>query len=232
MELREAFDEGQAAIARLRQGEYDLTNAFTPCEPVLGCIDEGIRRARLRLAGSGPYFGEEQTIALVEKYGLKVGSHNKCGAILKYMDEILKIEDPTSEQIDEQARHWSKNIARRARTEAVEMTLERPHHHIAVCAYFDGTGKMTGCDGLPLGFIISRGVLPRKYAISEMVMATDIAFNHGFNELFTHEHPFALIAVGNDADHASELEDELTSHALPQLTDHERNSVRVFSIHR
>jgi hypothetical protein len=232
MDLRKQFDEGQAALARLVRGEYDLTAALTPCEPVLGCIDEGIRRARLRLAGSGPYFGEQETIALVEKHGLNVGSHEECGAVLKYMDEVLKIEDPSAEQINEQARQWSENIARRAKTKAVELPLERPHHHIAVCAYYDGTGKMTGCGKLPLGFIVSRGVLPQKYAISEMVMATGIAFNHGFNERFTRDHPFALIALGNDEDHANELKDELIDHALSQLTQHEAGAVKVLAIHR
>lgn len=231
MELKAQFDQGQAAIARLAKGEYDLAEATKIGDKTLGCIDEGIEYACYRLAGSGRLLGEEQAVALVEKFGLDVGYHSDCGAVRKYLVEGAGVLDPSDEEVDAEAKRWSEQIARMAKTKAVEMPLERPEHHIALCAYYDGTGQMTSCKGLPLGFIVSRTILPHDYAIAEMVTATDIATNHGFNDLFTHEHPFLLVAVGRDQDQAQELEEELKTHALRQLTESQQGRVKVISIH-
>lgn len=231
MELKEQFDKGRAAIARLAKGEYDLVEATRIGDNVLGCIDEGIKSARYRLAGSGRLLGEEQTIALVEKLGLDVGHHADCGAVRKYLEESAGVSAPTAGEVDAEAKRWSEKIAAMAKTKAVKMSLTRPVHHVALCAYYDGTGQMTSCKGLPLGFIVSRAILPRDYAIAEMVTATDIAFNHGFNELFTSEKPFLLVAVGRDQDQAQELEEELKAHTLKQLTESQQGRVKVISIH-
>lgn len=231
MDHGQEFAKGNEAVARLLRGEYDLTEAMRIGDPILGCMDEGIRYARYRLAGSGILLGEEQTIALVEKYKLEVGFHPECGAVKKYKVEVEGIIDPSREEVDDHSKRWSKHIAAKARTRAVEMALERPEHrHIARVVYFDGTGRMTSCKGLPLGFIVSRKILPHDYAIKEVVAAVDIAFNHGFNDLLTAAHPFLLVGLGDSQDQANELADELTTHALPQLTEHERSSVKVISI--
>jgi hypothetical protein len=134
-------------------------------------------------------------------------------------------------QVDDAAVEWSRTVAAMAGQKVVSMELHRPAHHDAVCLYYDGTGKMTSCEGLPRGFIVSRSILPRDYATREVVTLAEIAFAHGFNDYFTHEQPFYLVGVGKDENHSRELQEELAEHAVPQLMISEQARTKTARIH-
>ncbi|MCX6809903.1 MAG: hypothetical protein NTZ65_04120 [Candidatus Berkelbacteria bacterium] len=224
------FAAGQNAVNNLLSGKYSLTRAMKPpAKKILGCIDDGIEEAQSRAAGSYILLGEDEAMKLVWQNGFEyIGFHDDCGAVKKYLED-KGVFEPSSEQVNQESKRWAKRLAQLTKCKAKKMELTRGHHHEARIAYYDGTGKMTSTMGLPKGFIISRGVLRRDYACSEMVTATDIAFNHGFNELYSPERSFIWAALGKDQNHAAELEGELKP-ILSRLTHFELGAIKVIAI--
>ena len=211
-------EEGVAGyFANLENGG---SGAFDVCNVTLGCIDEGVD-GDLNLAGSGILMldievknGELKLISAeklkkillkMKNAGLRtITSHQGCGA----MGLFAKKHNVTSEKA---IGFGSQTL--QALTLELGLTyqhinaseMHRPAElHTARVIYVDGTGHFNpyaiGAGHLPQGFSISRKFTDAEYALEEIKISLDIAFDdqHGFGKKFTKETPLIIIAIGGD----------------------------------
>jgi len=239
-QLAAEFAAGNEQVTALLYGRLSFKQAMKPAKvKILGCMDDGTDEALSRAAGSLILLPLDDAVRIVEEMkrelGLElIGYHGSeddggCGAAAKYLHDIRHIESPTLEQIIEIAKWSSERLAKKTGLKAMEMVLDRSHHHVARAVYYDGTGKMTSTKGLPRGFVVSRRFLPRHYAQVEVATAVSIAMAHGYGDLFCDPHPIALVAIGKDGNQTAELREEL-EHSLTLMTEQERAIVRIVSV--
>lgn len=214
----------------------DISSAFEGKNHTLCCMDEGTPMGDMRSAGSGILTdGDEREafIASLKAAGVKgVKSHTGCGAAALYRDK----HSITDKTVDEVAIEQAKRMAHELGVEyAGHITdLQRPaEFHNARVVYVDGTGKFSPnkVKNLPPGFVISRRYMKPEQALSEVRLATQIAFSqHGFGEKFTQDNPLVVISVG-DPDEGAYSTDQLRAE-LKQLSEQlnkmdPKNAVRI-----
>lgn len=182
---------------------YDLTEK----EPIIVCIDERIiptgtdeRHYYVRSAGTFILLDEESRKAFVESSGAKTGTwHKECGAATKNYGDTHPGAKPTSEDVDTYAREFVESLESSLGLETREIGIDSSGFHPAIGAIYQGVDMdpFQIDMELPKFFGINRNHTPKKYALDELKIALDIAFGHGFGDLFDKENPFYIIVAGN-----------------------------------
>lgn len=192
---------------------------------------------KLCIAGSGILFPAESENERIEKVSeiftslsvKEITAHDGCGAAKLSILRDNPNCDPNSisdEEINRVSHDWSKKVflemqKSNPQTSFSYIPMEEmsrgPEFHNAVVAYFDFTGKFNPDflgSNIPQGFVINPKVFGLAYALEELRVAIDISFgHHGFGkELFNSEYPFTIIAVFQDEEDLTKLDDLLKNH--------------------
>jgi len=168
-------------------------------ERCVHCIDERTPGG-LHSAGAGILRPKEDVIEEYRKAGVtKVTAHAGCGAAVLY----CRREGLDESKADEYARDWAKDIADALGVPYEYIGFEEmkgpAEFHIARTAYYDETASFNTdkVDGIPPGFVISRGNQSKDDSLAELGVSLSIAFgDHGYGELFTEDDPFVIVAIG------------------------------------
>lgn len=187
-----------------------LNGAFYPDDRIARCMDE---RTCGGVHSAGPFFllSKEEVSRYTSAANISgTTSHKGCGAArLAYLMEmgLQQNAEINQEIIDNYADEKAKALAKllgvkyKGQLDVVPAT-----HHIAVAAYYAATDfDPSKTQELPTGFVINRNYTPKNAALKELDIALSIAFGaHGFGNLFTKEHPFYVIAIGNNGSQSVE----------------------------
>ena len=149
--------------------------------------------------------------------------HEKCGAAKlvydAFSDEFKSLleKDHKITNSDEFGEYVAKELSIKLNINHNGMIgigeLTRPSEsHVTRITYIDGTGKLdpAAIEGLPQGFVISRGYLGAEQTGVEASVSADIATgDHGFGDRITKENPHVFVAVGDSKDATRKLMEEL-----------------------
>lgn len=180
----------------------NISEAFSLSNTDLRCIDEGTAGG-IHLAGSGILLNINQAEEVCKKAQVSgIYSHAECGAASIY----AKRENLDEEESDEFGIEWAKTLAEKLKVPykghiEIEKMARPSGLHIAVAAYYDGTGQFDNSKiaSLPKGFVIDRKYLDSDYGKIELKTAIEIAFgSHGFGQKFNQETPFSVIVLGDN----------------------------------
>ena len=221
-EKKEIFNEQQPLFDKIKElgfSEYarsldSLLEYFKPKDKSIRCMDEGTPGGK-HSAGSGILREKSEVIQAFRDAGItEVTSHDGCGAAKLY----AKAKGLDESKGDEYGKEWSEALAKELGVPYRHISFEemkRPKEfHISRVAYYDGTGKFDWNIGkdFPPGFIISRKIQSDSDSLAEAGVSLNIAFgDHGFGDLITEENPFIIVAIGEDEESVTFLEDELES---------------------
>jgi len=190
----------------------NLSEAFTSHDNCIYCIDEGTP-GKNHSAGSGILRDKDEVLDAFRKAGVsKITSHDGCGAAVLFAKQNGL--DPSN--ADEYAKQHAQTLAQKLGVPYEHISFEKMKRpadfHIARITYYDNTGQFdySRVEGLPPGFIISRGIQRMEDSLAEAQVAFGIATgHHGFEELINDKNPFVLSIIAKDEEELKQLKDEI-----------------------
>jgi hypothetical protein len=208
----------------------NLGDAFRLRDRALRCID-GRTPGGVHLAGSGVLLGLEKAQAFAQAARVdRVTYHGDCGAARACAVESGR----DAAEAAACGREFAEQLAAALSVPCAETPLVGPpEFHWETAVYYDGTGRAdpSRVSGLPKGFVISRLYFGDDFpaALDEVRLAVGLAFSDlGFADLFTHEHPLRLAAIGAPSGSGLPLDQLLHELGLLDLPERDRTVIEGF----
>jgi len=189
--------------------------SFRPLDTI-DCSDGRVLQGgKIGLAGSGIMLSPEARAEFARVYKGKikvVTSHDDCGAAKNVFANLDPNELPAGIKTADDYGRWQAHnfaVALEARHDHLSLAEMAEKQHNEAGLSIDGTGEFdsTHLEGFPPHFVCSAAGfgLADAYIITEAEALAEIAFDHGFGELFKAENLFRLMIIANNREQAEHL---------------------------